>query len=53
MGDYRPRRHDHLVEPLLGGLRSAHDSGRSGRSRALVGLILLVLAGALAVYWLR
>lgn len=53
MNDYRPRRDDHLVEPLLGGLRGAHDASRSGRSRALMGLILLVLAGALAVYWLR
>lgn len=30
---YQHREHDHLVEPLFGGIHGAHDHGRAGSDR--------------------
>ena len=51
MSEYRPRRDDHLVEPLFSGIQGAHEAGRSRPSRTLLGLVLVVLAGGLAYWW--
>jgi len=48
---YQHRSHDHLVEPLFGGLRHAHDASmsRSGPWRRVLWIALA--AGALGSAW--
>jgi hypothetical protein len=47
VSEYRPRQHDHLVEPLIGGLHGA-PSAPKPRSRALWGF-LAACAGVIAL----
>lgn len=60
MSEHRRRPHDHLVEPLIGGISDAHErstaqltDSRPGTRGHLVWLIIAtVLAGGL-FFWLR
>ena len=53
--EHRPRRNDHLVEPLFGGLADAHErsvreSRPGGRGHLLWLLVSVVLAGGMFFY---
>lgn len=49
--DYRPRRDDHLVEPLLAGLGERGDAARPG-PLARLALLAALAATAAGLWWL-